>query len=267
MKKITALLGALTLLCGLAACTDGGADSTAPTEAPTKTVYVHSSVTQEFGSTVSRTEYIFDEANRVKEVIVYTNGAETKRHSVACDENGNYIRWTADGSVTEYAYDEEGHIILRTMTVDGSTVSSTSYTWENGLRTCVTTKMGDMTQTVLMTYTAAGALLRQDTYAGDNLTSYCIYAPEVNGRTKTMSTFNPDGSLQSIAEHQWEGSAQTITTTAPDGTVTQIAVLTYDDAGNLLTHEVYDGQQKLISKETHTWKAIEVDPDCPRASV
>ena len=267
MKKITALLGAVALLCGLTACNNDSAAPTEPTQAPTKTVYVHSSVTQEFGSTVSKTEFVFDEADRVKEVIVYTNGAETKRHSVKCDENGNYIRWTSDGSVTDYAYDEEGHIILRTMTMDGSTVSSTAYTWENGLRTAVITKMGDMTQKALMTYTAAGILLRQDTYAGDNLASYCIYAPNENGRTKTMSTFNPDGSLQSIGEHSWEGNTQTITTTAADGAVVQIAVLTYDNAGNLLTHEIYDGLQKLISKETHTWKAIEVAPDCPRASV
>ena len=267
MRKLTALLGALALLWGLCACTDSSAEPTEPTQAPTKTVYVHSSITQEFGSTVSKTEFVFDEADRVREVIVYTNGAETKRHSVICDENGNYIRWTSDGSVTDYTYDQEGHITLRTMTVDGSAVSSTAYTWENGLRTCVTTVMGDMTQTALMTYNAVGVLLRQDTYAGDNLTSYSIYAPDENGRTKTMSTFHPDGSLQSIGEHSWDGNTQTITTTAPNGAVIQIARLTYDDAGNLLTHEVYDGQQKLLSKESHTWKAIEVDPDCPRSSV
>lgn len=267
MKKITALLGALALLCGLTACNNSSADPTGPTQAASKTVYVHSSITQEFGSTVSKTEFVFDETDRVKEVIVYTNDTETKRHSVQCDENGNYIRWTSDSSVTEYAYDEEGHTVQMTMTVDGSTVSSTTYTWENGLRTCVTTTMGDMTQTALMTYNAAGVLLRQDTYAGDNLTSYCIYAPGSDGKVKTMSTFNPDGSLHSIAQHSWEENTQTITTTATDGSVIQIALLTYDEAGNLLTHEIYDSQKNLISKETHTWKAVEVAPDCPRASV
>ena len=267
MKKITALLGALALLCGLTACNNSSADPTEPTQAASKTVYVHSSITQEFGSTVSKTEFVFDETDRVKEVIVYTNDAQTKRHSVECDENGNYIRWTSDSSVTEYTYDEAGHITLMTMSVDGNTVSSTAYGWENGLRTSVITKMGDMTQTALMTYTAAGVLLRQDSYSGDNLTSYCIYALDDSGSVKTMSTFNPDGSLQSIGEHRWEGNTQTITTTAADGSVIQIALLTYDEAGNLLTHEIYDGQQKLISKETHTWKAVEVAPDCPRASV
>ena len=47
----------------------------------------------------------------------------------------------------------------------------------------------------------------------------------------------------------------------------QTAVLTYDENHNLLTHTVYNALGDQVSKETHTWKAIQVDPDCPRASV
>ena len=52
----------------------------------------------------------------------------------------------------------------------------------------------------------------------------------------------------------------------PDGTVTQKTVITYDDQGNLLSTVIYDGSDTLISSETHTWKAIQVPIDCPRAS-
>lgn len=272
MKKIIAILSALCMGLCLPACTQeppAPTEPTAPTEPPYKTVYVHSSITQEFGSAVSRTEYLFDEQDRVTEVVVYTNGVETKRHSVACDENGNYVRWTSDNSVMEYAYDEAGYSLGMTMYIDGSLVSSTTYTWENGLRTSVTTQMAgqDMTQRVLMTYNPSGTLLRQDSYAADTLVSYSIYDHDENGKVQTMTTYQPDGSLYSISTHSWEGPAQTITTTDSDGAVIQTAVLTYDDYGNLLTHTVYNAYHEQVSKETHTWKAVQVEPDCPRASV
>lgn len=268
MKKILAAWTALAALLGLTGCAiDPG--STLPTQPPSKTVYVHTSITQEFGSTVSRTEYIFDENDQVKEVVVYTNDIETKRHSVECDENGNYIRWTSDGSVMEYAYDDQGHNLGMSMYIGGNLVSSTEYVWENGLRTSVTTKMAaqNMTQKVLMTYNAAGFLLRQDSYTADTLSSYSIYTNDANGRVQSTSTYLPDGTLYTTSTHSWYNDTQTVTTTDANGTVTQIAVMTYSISGHLLSHEIYNAEKELISKETHTWKAIQVDPDCPRASV
>lgn len=270
MKKIFTVLSAIALLMSLAACTDTSAsETTAPTEPPLKTVYVHSSITQEFGSTVSRTEYVFDEQDRVKEVVVYTNDTETKRHSVECDENGNYIRWTSDGSVMEYTYNDHGHNLGMTMFIDGEQVSSTEYVWTNGLRTSVTTKMAaqNIAQKVLMTYDSKGLLLRQDSYTADTLSSYSIYAYGENGRVKSMTTYLPDGTLYTVSTHAWQGNAQTIVTADAEGAVMQTAVLTYDDAKNLLTHTVYNALGDQVSKETHTWKALQVDPNCPRASV
>lgn len=289
MKRVIYILTAVCIVLCLAGCVQAPPAPTAPSapttpptteptepstpppppETPTKTVFVHSSITQEYGSAMSRTEYLFDEQDWVTEVVVYTNGVETKRHSVECDENGNYIRWISDGSVMEYTYDAEGHSLGMAMYIGGSLVSSTTYTWENGLRTSVTTQMAsqNMTQKVLMTYNANGILLRQDSYSADTLTSYSIYATGEDGQVQSMTTYLPDGSLHSQSTHSWEGGSQTITTTDPKGAVTQIAVLTYDEHGNLLTHEIYDADKNLISKETHTWRAVEVELDCPRASV
>ena len=99
---------------------------------------------------------------------------ETKRHSVENDENGNYTRWTAEGSVMEYTYDEQGHSLGMTMYIGDQLVSTTSYTWEGDLRTSVTTQMAgqDRNQQVIMTYGADGTLLRQDSYSTDTLVSY-----------------------------------------------------------------------------------------------
>ena len=41
---------------------------------------------------------------------------------------------------------------------------------------------------------------------------------------------------------------------------------TYDEHGNLLSTVIYDGNGNQLSSETHTWKAIQVSIDCPRAS-
>lgn len=270
MKKVYASLAALGLCLGLAACAENPAPGPAePTQPPYKTVFVHASITRESGSTVSRTEYVFDDADRVTEVVVYTNDEETKRHSVECDENGNYTRWTSDGSVMEYAYDTEGHSLAMSMYIGGELVSATEYTWEKGLRTSVTTTMAgqNMTQKVLMTYDSGGTLLRQDSYNADILVNYSIYAYDSQGRVSSMTTYHPDGSLYSVGTHTWEGNSQTIVTTDRDGAVMQTAVLTYDENHNLLTHTVYNALGDQVSKETHTWKAIQVDPDCPRASV
>ena len=277
MKKRT-ILAAVALALVLTGCTNKPAEPTsAPTQAPTtptepavpqkKTVYVHASITQEYGSTISKTEYIFDEKDWVKEVIVYTNDTETKRHSVDCDENGNFIRWTSDGSVTEYAYDAAGHSLGMSMYIGNQLISTTTYAWENDLRTSVTTTLSGQTQQVLMTYDSAGKLLRQDVYSADTLMNYSIYSYHPDGLTASMTTYQPDGSLYSIGTYNWNGNSLTITTADTAGTVMQTAALTYDDAGNLLTHTVFNALGDQVSKETHTWKAIEVDPDCPRASV
>jgi hypothetical protein len=269
MKKSVVLLSCLFLL-GMTACKEKPeATPTDPTLSQTKTVYVHTSITQEYGSTVNRTEYLFDEADHVSEVVVYTNSTETKRHRVECDENGNYIKWISDGSVTEYSYDELGHSLGMSLYINDVLISSTEYTWENDLRTSITTKMEaqGMTQRILMTYDSSGRLLRQDTYTADTLSSYSIYATGEDGRVTSVTLYQPDGTLISTNTYTRAGTKETITSTLPDGTVNQTAVLGYDEQGNLLTQEIFGSNGQLISRETHTWKAVVVPIDCPRASV
>lgn len=270
MKKTAILLACLFLLV-MTACNHQPdiTEPTATTLPQTKTVYVHASITQEYGSTVNRTEFLFDLQNHVNQVVIYTNGEETKRHGVQCDENGNYVKWVSDGSVTEYSYDDQGNSLGMRLYLNDVLISSTAYTWENGLRTSVTTTMEaqGMTQRILMTYDSSGHLLRQDTYTADTLSSYSIYATDEEGRPTAITIYQPDGTLLSTSTYTRDGSTETITASLPDGTVNQTAVLTYDEHGNLLTQEIFDGNGQLISKETHTWKAVTVPIDCPRASV
>lgn len=274
MKKRLIILIILSLLLCLTACKENTPPPTDPTpptvpKPTTKTVYVHTAVTQEFGSTVSRTEYLFNELDRVYEVVVYTNDDETNRYSVDCDENGNYIKWTCDGSVTEYAYDDQGHSLGLKVYISDELVSSTQYTWENGHRTSITTTIASqgLTQRAIMTYDNSGHLLRQDTYTADTLSSYSIYATDTQGRVTAMNVYQPDGTLFYTSTYARENNTETVTTTRPDDTIIQTTVITYDEHGNLLSQVVYDGNNNVISKETHSWKAVVVPLDCPRASV
>lgn len=271
MKKISAILTCLAALLCLSACDNPDTHPTepVPTQPLTKTVYVHTSITQEFGNNVNRTDYLFDEQDWVNQVVVYTNDVETKRYSVTCDSNGNYTQLLSDGSVTKFTYDDQGHSLGIYSYINDSLVSSTEHTWEGDLRTSITIKIAaqNTAQRVLMTYDSSGRLLRQDNYYADALGNYTIFNYGEDGRVSGMTVYQPDGTLSSSSTCAWEGNTETIVHTLPDGTISQIAILTHDEHGNLLCQELYTSKKVLISRETHTWKAIEVPIDCPRASV
>lgn len=275
MKRCTLIGLSLFLLLASNGCTrKSGTESTpAGTDSQhpeMKTVYVHTAITREMGGSINRTEYRFDERDRVREVLVYTNGQETNRHSVECDENGNFIQWTSlDGTVTQYSYDEKGHSLGFSMYAGAVLISSTAYTWEGDLRTSVTTKMpaGGMEQRAILLYDDQGHMVRQDTFLNGTLSHYAIYTTDVKGRVTTVETFYPDGTLSLHSTYVWEKNKETVTNALPDGTVSQTIEMTYDTNGNLLSQVVRDGQGNLVTKETHTWKAIQVPVDCPRASV
>ncbi len=274
MKKRFCMIFLLCIM--LAGCSEKPGETTPTTEpAPTtKTVYVHASIIKEFGSAVSRTEFVFDEQDHVTEVVVYSNDTEQMRYAVECDENGNYVRWSSTGgnmdSYTEYAYDEHGHSLGSTVYIGGNVISSTKYDWEDGKQTAVITTMPaqDMEQRAAMTYDEQNRLTRQDTYVNGALTGYSIFTSDESGRITTAAAYQSDGTAVSVTAYTYDGATEIRTTTdAVSGTVTQTTHLTYDEQGNLLTSAVYDGENRLVSREAHTWKAVVVPPDCPRASV
>lgn len=278
MKRYLIMGLALCMALSFGGCTKKGpTESTPASTEPTtpqnpsiKTVYVHTSVTREVGNTVNRTEYLFDEEDRVTDVRVYTNDQETNCHSVECDEYGNFIKWiSTDGKVTEYSYDMSGHSLGYAIYNGMELISSVEYTWNGDLRTSVTNKIpsSGMEQRAVLTYDSQGRLIRQDTFVNGTLSNYAVYTSDAKGRVATAETFLPDGTLSMGSTHVWDKDKETVVTTLPDGTVSQTTETVYDGNGNLLSQTVWDGQGNVVTKETHTWKAIQVPVDCPRASV
>lgn len=269
MKKLLFVLLAVLLLTGCAQ------KAPEPTEPATKTVYVHSTITRTSGEAVSHTEYIYDEAQQLTDVIVSdAAGQELQRYLVTCDENGNPVRWDTSVSGTAssvaYTYDARGRTLGTYAYTEDTLVTSTENTFSGDLHICVTIKSPaqGFEQRTEYTYDEKGSLTRQDQYVGGALTGYGLYTVGEEGKPLRCDNYTPEGELISAVTYAYDGTTETRTVTDQSGTlVTQIQTMTYDDRGNLLSSRVTDGSGQTLSSEVHTWMSIEVPADVPRAGV
>lgn len=238
-----------------------------PTEPPTKLVSVISSVTSSFGAAQTRAERVFDQEGRVTQVITYSNGQETLRYDVECDEHGNYIRWIAGESETEYTYDREGRVTGTYVYLGEKLVMSSRYVWEDGLLTATiqNNPAQNLEQRLDCRYDAQGRLIREEHSVNGSLISYTAYAYSDDG-SAAITTYGSDGSVTQTALQTTAGNEVTVSSTLPDGTFAGRQVKTYDQQGNLLTDTDYAEDGTVISQQCYAWRMVEVPLDCPRAS-
>ena len=266
MKRLLCLLAVALLLTG---CTGGNPEEPVETEPPTKTVYVHKSITRTQGDTVGRTDYIYNEENLLTDVVISDGlGAELQRYLVSCDENGNPTDWTsASGSTVTYIYDDQGRT-LRTDTYTGDTLmTSTQYNWSGELRVSVTVKTPTQEQRTEYTYDDKGYLTRQDLYTGGVLSSDGLYTLNEEGEPVLCSAFDPEGKPVAKITYEYDGTTEKRTTADDHGTVLQTQIMTYDEHGNLLQSDLVDYGGALVSSEVHEWIPIEVPAQVPRAGI
>lgn len=277
MKKAVLLLLALCMV--LAGCGGGEPDQiqapeTTPAAPGVKTVYVHESITRTDTAGVHRTQYVYNEKNILSGVVIYDGqDQEVQRYQVVCDEYGNPQEWTTsmEGMTSSIAYrfDNQGHT-LGTYAYSGDTlVTSTEYTWSGDLRISNTVKAvaQNFEQRIEYTYDENQRLIRQDQYSNGELSAYAICTCDDQGRLISSKAYDLEGNHTSTIASTYDGSTETRVTTQANGVVVQTQTMTYDDAGNLLTSVFTDGEGNTLSSETHTWIAIEVPEDSPRASI
>lgn len=270
MKKITILILLLCLLLSGCQRPSEPSASTDPsvatdlTEPTTKTIHIRTSVTTRTGDTETRTEYILDGSDRVCRVEAYTNDQLTQSYDVQCDENGNYILWTSQTSQIRYSYDQAGRLTGYSAYAGDTLISSTEYTWEDDLLMSITQKMPAQSteHRATMVYDPEGHLLRQDDYLGGTLLRYQIFTLGEDGRASGSTIYLADGTVSQTTTYHYED--RTITITADDGSYTQ---QTLDAHGNQISTVEYAADGSQISDQSCTWKAIQVDLDCPRASI
>ena len=278
--KAMALLLAVLLCLGLCACVSVSEEpsqsttgtTTAPLPPTHKTIYVHTAVTQSSATMDARTEFLYDENDHLKEVVQYSGTNQTLRYQVECDENGNYIAWTCAADALNltirYSYDDQGRSLGTAHYQNGELMTATTYTWEGENRTGVYVIMPSQNrdQATEYTYNSQGVLVRQDVYVDGNLVRYGICSSDEENRPVGVVFYQSNGTAESTNTITYDGLTQIHTLTLADGTVSQKTVITYDEHGNLMSTVIYDGNGSQISSETHTWKAIRVPIDCPRAS-
>ena len=273
-KRILCSLCAALLLCLL------GCDSNTPDPKPsstvpknTKTVFVHTSITQNSANMDARTEYIYDENDLLKEVIQYSGTIQTRLYQVENDENGNFTRWHCTVGSTDltidYEYDAEGHSTATAYYQNGELMTSLRYTYEEGFRTAMISTMpaqNSESRTEYI-YNSQGAMVRQDQFVNGSLSRYGICSTDEQQRLVKIAFYLPSGTPDATAVYTYDGLTQTCVLIDGISTVLSKTVTTYDEFGNLLQVQAFDASGALVSTETHTWKAIEVPLDCPRASV
>ena len=238
-----------------------------PTEPLTKQVYVIASLSSIFGENESRSERVFDDQDRVSQVVTYSNNLETVRYDVECDENGNYIRWTAGETVIAYTYDREGRVTGTYVYLAEELQTSSHYVWEDGLLTATIQEspVQDLQQRLDRTYDAQGRLVREDHSINGSLATYTVYTYSDDGMAQ-VTAYAADGSVTQTALQTTSGNEVTVVVTLADGTFASKQVKTYDAQGNLLTDTKYASDGTMISQQCYTWRAVEVPADCPRAS-
>lgn len=275
MRNGRAWLLGLCVLAMLQGC--GAAPDPAPTQttAPTviqteatepsktRTVYLRTCTVHQTGDTAIRTDYHYDADDRLESVEISGDGDVQRVYQVTCDENGNPILWEGPEDQSRYTYDDAGNVRSYCVYSGETLISAMEYTWENGLRTAIERRMpGQGVQRTAMTYNSAGILIRQDDLLDGVLQDYSVFTLGDDGRPTVRSIYQADGTLSGTVQYTYDGS--TVIATAGDGSVTEQC---YDDHGNLLETTLYSADGTVTSRQTHSWKAIEVPLDCPRASI
>lgn len=237
--------------------TEAPAETSAPTEAKTRTV-IESITTEVFVGDMtitSSTVHSYDELGLLAEIISYSNGQEVSRTTAENDEHGEVIRQTAisgeNTMITEsdLTYDDAGNLIHRVDTVseNGTVMDIRDYTYnpDHTLAEAVFTSLREPPYVTAnkFEYDDAGReILEIQTHSSGTATHIETRYDE-NGRVSGTIVKNEAGETVQYGETIYEdnGTAKQLTY-SPDGTPSpSYTLITYNGQGNPLTQETYNG--------------------------
>ena len=269
-KRILIILLLAALLTGCAKNADNTPALTAatePTRPDTRTIYICTSQTLSSGGSVTRTDYILDAQNQVRQVVVYTNENETMRYEVECDANGNYIRWVNGDISSTYTYDQQGRPLLKSFYHGDTLTGSVEQVWEGNLQTALIARNGNQEQRTAYYYNESGQKIREELYQNSVLVSYAHLTLNEDGQPASQNVYLADGTLSATISYTYDGTTVTATSRDSDGNVQKNTEDTYDAHGNLTATTVFDAEGNVLTRKTNTWTPIQVPVSVPRASI
>lgn len=282
MKKLIALILALTMILALTAC--GGNGNTNPGEStgtPNNTDPSNNETTQ---STAPKTEtkwlvqtetYVYEDASMgtVTSSLTYDElgnpltlkqemSGMTMEMVFNYDENGNNIGMTATQGDTSMDYiftlDENGNRIKTELYQNDELFQSTSATYdENG--NLLTQKVSGSSFENLSEYTydENGNLLSYTISYNGTLASTTTLEYDDQGRQIGLTTVDADGNVTNLMEVTYEGNTETQVNKDPAGNVLVTLVKTRDENGNVIKME-NSGSATMPYTYTATYISIEV---------
>lgn len=220
---------------------------------------------------VSKTEYLYDPAGLLEEVIAYSGDTEVSRTTVENNEFGEPIRQTTVSgdttTVTESVrtYDAANNLLTNvdTVTQDGEVTDIREYTYnlDHTVSDAVFTTKGDpdMVLSNTFVYDENGReILEVRTDSKGNITRMETEYNEEGRAVKSISKNEAGDILQYVENTYLEDGTVKQQAYAPDGTPTpNFTLSTYNEYGNPLTTETYIGDT-LLMRMTYTYVTVTV---------
>lgn len=282
MKRLTAMLLCLMLLCGCS---------------PKTEYFLSESVYDDGDGTPQRATYEYDEAGRLSAQTTgdedyYGMGPLYERIEFEYDDHGQLLRElihdeTGCYRVREYvnSYDAAGRLTKAESFTDGELFETWQHSYDeqgNLTRTEFIHRSPYSTDTIVETFDESGNVLRNETtvvlwsaaelneserapaiteyFYEDGLLigsesdegSQDVYTYDRKGRLTRLERFR-DEALCCCWEYTYTADTETEIQYEPDGTMTTKQVRTYDKAGNLIKEEQFNSKGELSGTATHSY--------------
>lgn len=258
MKKITAALLALVLILGMTAC---GAF------AKTETVYVKTQSLRTIGEQTIRMEYTNSKTGVPVSVKTYFN--DSLYQTVSTRTSGGVTYQTvvdqsgaSTTQTTSTTKDANGNVVMLEIAVGTTTVSRTTYTYDDQNRLVKGSTLTNQGITdVSYTYDAAGNVAEKiNDDAANGTYTRTVYTYDARDYVLEEKSYGKDGALLGSIRHTYteDGSGKITESFDAEGNATGEKVESqYDEHGNLIK-EITSMNGEVVQTIVNTYEALEV---------
>ena len=168
------------------------------------------------------------------------------------DSEGN-LRWYLD-----FTYDEKGRkTSVTSYTFSGDQIDQVSLEYDEDGHQLVQYWWSDDGRLgeIVCQYDASGDLVREETYDGQELSSYSVYEYDESNGQRARKDYYPDGSLHRVTKYEYNKQGQVIKQSEYDskGELTVIRTTEYNSFGEKISESGYDAEGKLFIYDVYEY--------------